>query len=378
MRLINNRRGSALVFSVGAVAAAGAIIAVVLSRGSGDLMDALTQKNLQNARERGEKALALGGYFVAVNLVVCREDGWKGLTRKCRWAGELYMSPKVEMATYKLQDASGDETTLKFLAGVEREGASATPVKLSFDLKSNSNIISFTGLVSAKAQPVDKDTFFVFVTAEVEYPNSKGDIKTVTLTSVLRRPMGTPALKMPASPQCSAVCNSSNSENPYGECRGPQAVREADLTAGNINVTNLGPGPLYKITYKKRVTYDPDFFPGKPPQESYVDMLGQNEILMPGSTIQFVDTYPCVQPEVITTSVSDSVGCRGCSGSSSYQITNQHKEDAATVQYDFNLARLPGDLEPAKLARTLSTAVGSVQQDVTEITNVTISYYPTH
>lgn len=382
MRIIKNERGSALVLTAGGLAAAGALIAVVLSQGLGNLLDSVTQKNLQGAQERAEKALALGGYFVANNLVLCRENGWRGLTNKCRWAGELFMDPQIPPSKYKLGSVIENESILTYPVDIDPEAASTAPVKLSFDLRNNAKIISFTGQVSSAAQPVDKDQLFVFVAAEADYLDSKGGNKTLKITSVLRRPLGTPSLKLPESPQCAAVCVASNSEGPYGECRGPQAVPALSETSASISVTNFGPGPLYGITYKKVVEYDPDYFPNTASEISSINLMSTDEVLMPGRTISYVDNYPCVQPKSISRTSSSSVGCsrfwRTCGVSGTSTTINVHQEDVARVRYDFDMQNLARNLEPAKLARVVSSVMGEVEQQVTEVTNVTITYIPTH
>lgn len=384
MRLLQNNQGQALLMILSAVAITGALLAAVLSSGSNRLLDSLTQKNKQDARERAEKAISLGGYLVANNFILCRKGGWRGLVQKCRWGGQLFMSENIAASVYKLELQEPEKGRLIFAADIDPQGVSNKPVKLSFYLESDGLIKTLVGDVSPEARSVDKDNQYVYLEAQADYLDSKGRSKTFNLTQVIRRPLGTPGIKLPNSPQCPAVCVASISEGPNPECRGPQEVPQQGQAAADIQVTNYGPGPIYSLKYNKTISFDPDYFPGRAPEISTIDMMTNDEVLMPGNSVTFSDSYPCVQPvsTTVTTSSSTTQRCWGCRGTGSTQqiSMSQHEEDVATVSYDFPLDALGESLEPPRLARRLATVLGDVNQEVTvtQINNVTITYIPSH
>lgn len=369
-------RGSALVMVTGGLAVASALLAIVISQGQGQLQDSLSNRNRQRAQEQGEQAMALGAYLVSSNFILCREQGWKGLDRLCRWGG-VFVSPNVAIDTYGLSEPETETSTLTYISNEQK-------ARLSFNLMDSSRVKNLVGSVSEAAEPVDKDDYFIFMTAQVDYLDAAGKTNSVELTGAIRRPLGTPAIELPDSPQCPAVCEASDAENPYPECRSAQATPEKGEASGEITVTNYGPGPLYRLRYKKIVSYDPDYFPGHEPNPeiSTFNAMPSDEVLMPGQSIVVSDSYPCVQPKSIVKNVSSSVNCSRvfgtCGASGTTTSINVHEEEVADVRYDFDFRNLAENIEPAKLARMIGSVSGDVDQKITETTNVTITYIPTH
>lgn len=397
MRTLMSTRGQAVVVLSAGLALAGAFMAIVLNRGSAQLGDAVSEKSRQNARETAEKAVALGGFLVANNLVLCREDGWSGLSRKCRWGGDL-VSPAVDKSVYYLEQQEGSDQPLTFNAKIDFEvdplkaaggvklSDSKSPVKISFDLINDSKIKNLVGEVSASAKPVDQDHYFVAITAQVPYLDVKGNQNNFDKTSLLRRPMGTPFLGLPESPQCPAVCSTAVSEGPHPECRGPQDVADGNVGSVFITVTNYGPGPIYRLNYKKTVAYDKQYFPDLKPVVSTVNAMATQEVLMPGQSMSVSDVFPCVKPKTITKTVVENETCsrrrHTCPANLNPVSTSisSHQEEVGDVRYDFDLTKLSESLEPARLARRIDKreVEGDIDQAVTEKTTVKIHYIPTH
>jgi hypothetical protein len=418
------------------MAAVGAAAAFFLSRGQTQLMDSISLRNKELASLRAQQAMALGSFLLTNSLILCREDGWKGLGTKCRWGGTFLQTTNFEKKNpkealqkepdritpedYKLSNSTDNSNLLTFTATIpslycdpwrkagegckrsdtnsadpnDSSSSSLKQITLAFDLIDGSKIESIVGTTSQASKAVDKDKMFVLMTPVAKYLDSATQEQSVFLSGAIRRPLGTPRLKLPASPACVAVCEASIGESPSAECRGPQEVPEMGETVGSVIVTNDGPGPLYQLKFKKIISYDPDYYPNKPDDVSTFNALATDEVIMPGRSISVGDSYPCVKPKMVSKDVSLSGTCsrrRGTCppGNTATSTTiNKHQEPIARVRYDFDLDDLNTNLEPAKVAVDLSASdpdrdgvisqTDTLTQTVTEKTTVTIKYIATH
>jgi hypothetical protein len=145
----------------------------------------------------------------------------------------------------------------------------------------------------------------VLAEASTEYRDARGDMKTLSTSGGIRRPLGTPLLDLWTSPICHFSCQSSLVESPTPDCRGPQIVKRSDEGAPTqLRLNNLGPGAIVDLAYHRVVLYDRLFYPSLAgqPQTSRVPMLDGKDILMPGESVQITDTFHCRTPEVFQVS----------------------------------------------------------------------------
>lgn len=344
---------------VGAIAIAGvlAVVSVGLFRTISTKQKIVANEiERYKAEEGARKAVALGSYMVAVNLVGCREGGWvdnKG--NKCRWMGNFF-NPGIERSSYSLtmEEVSGDSLSyvindLPLSDGKKIKG------ELRFRLvewaePSNGMVGKYLPAIGFEQSKADDDRWMILVEAEIPLK----DFKAVAAVGV-RRPLGIPSLRMMEDPgACTAQCISGTSQNPDPECRGPQEIPEETTSQGTYQIVNNGPGSLYNLTFEKQVNFLPEFFPSRARDKklrevSTFNVIQQDataaseQVMVPlGSVLNRVDSFPCVPPQI-------RAGGRRRGGGLSV-----HQEAFATANYNLSVA----PWNPKFLGRTEGSVPG--------------------
>lgn len=263
-----------------------------------------------------KKALSLAGYFVAHNLVLCREGGWKELGRdvKCRWGGTFH-NPPVDQNKFGIKSVNIEDRTLVLTLSNTSEDKSYN-TKLSFTLANWSEDASFRGIVGEIPTwnaIVDDDRFVVFMSAVTKIAGT--DYEAASHGAV-RRPIATPNLiiaNTTGRESCVFDCISGSVLNPYPECRGPLGVPPGgNTTPFTVRVTNLGPGAVYKLKYERTTAYEKTAYPNKPDEVAMVDVLPFDEVLMPGGEVLTDLQKKCFAPirryTTETRTVTDTTG----------------------------------------------------------------------
>lgn len=177
------------------------------------------------------------------------------------------------------------------------------------------------GVESIAQSAADDDHFAVLIKAEAVYnrvyqftnvEGSEDKKKSIKKDEVIeryfaiRRPIAVPKIDI-NTPSCKTACDSSLSSNNNPECRGPMGfdnIREVELTG---RVTNLGPGVLYNLKLEKSIEYDKKLYPNRQnPTPVSVAVMGDRDYLLPGETVEWVDSIQC---EVFKTTVNETIRC---------------------------------------------------------------------
>lgn len=228
-----------------------------------------------------------------------------------------------------------DVDTVKLIdSALDSEQKEVEPVrgKLSFRLYDFSfandslGIADRIGVESVTQSAADDDYYAVLIKAEAVYNRvfawKKKDAEDDSVDAekekavkkeekleryfALRRPIAIPKVDI-NTPSCKTACDSSLSINNNPECRGPMGfdnIREVELTG---RVTNLGPGVLYNLKLEKSIEYDKKLYPNRQnPETVSVSVMGDRDYLLPGETVEWVDSIQC---EVFKTTVNETIRC---------------------------------------------------------------------
>lgn len=269
----------------------------------------------QDARLANQRALALGQFLVANNLILCRQEGWRSNTdrrQKCRWGGNL-SNAKITAAKYKLEKPRVVDGKLAFdsLMAIDNTNqVSVIRTELSFDLVDwSADALSrdMIGFIPNENSILDDDRFIVVINAKTLFRTPSGTQRTARLASGLRRPLPTPSIEIVGQPICAYACQSGTTENAASECRGPVEQPKIAPAPLDVRIRNLGPGAVYRLAYQRETTYLPAYaqFFGKPPVQAptvYDALAAVNrDVILPGEDIPLSkDNVNCPNPGLIT------------------------------------------------------------------------------
>jgi len=206
--------------------------------------------------------------------------------------------------------------------GVNQENIEPVRGKISFKLYDFSagndtlGIAERIGVESLSQTVADGDHFAVLIKAEATYnrifkQNDSGE-KEIKKDEVIeryfaiRRPLAMPRIEINQA-VCKSGCDSSLSINNNPECRGSQAfdnIGEVKLTG---TLYNPGPGTIYALAVEKNIKYDKKLHPNKvDPDAQSIDLLGDKDYLLPGESVEWVDSIVC---ETFKTTVNQTIRC---------------------------------------------------------------------
>lgn len=251
-----------------------------------------------------QKALGLGGYFVAHNLVLCREDGWRDLAEgvKCRWGGG-YHNPRIGESKYNIKsiEYENGDLVLSILNSEKNQKSYITKLKVNLvDWSKQASFRPMVGEIPVWNALSDDDKFMVLMTASTDLQIAEGKNKTVTKSGAIRRPIGTPNVQIQYNTgreSCIFECEAGSTLSPNPECRGPLGVPKAGGSATlGVRISNLGPGALYKLKYERTTTFNQDIYPGRAPETTLVDAMGKQEVFMPGERLDTEIERKCYNP----------------------------------------------------------------------------------
>ncbi|WP_374073622.1 hypothetical protein [Bdellovibrio bacteriovorus] len=306
-----------------------------------------------------QKALGLGGYLVAHNLILCREDGWRDLDSevKCRWGGG-YHSPRIEQSKYNISDVDYEDGSLvlSILNSEPDKRSYTTKLKVNLvDWSKQSSFRSMVGEIPVWNALADDDRFMVVMTASTDFFVSDQQKKTVSKSGALRRPIGTPNVQILSNTgkeSCIFECEAGNVHSKNPECRGPLGVPESGGNAMiGVRISNLGPGAIYKLKYERTTTYDQTTYPGRTPDVVLVDVMGQQEVFMPGEKLDSEIERKCYNPirtfqtqttsQVATGTQATTTTSTSVTVASSFRPLSSEKFDISVSRFDPNQALDP-------------------------------------
>lgn len=357
-----------------------------------------------------QKALGLGGYFVAHNLVLCREDGWEdlGSNKKCRWGGG-YHTPRIPESKYNIKSVRHEDDVLVLVVENKDDNKKVYTTELKMDLVDWSKQSSFRSLVGEIPfinSLSDDDRFMVVMTAVTQFMGTDGRAKEVSKSGAIRRPIGTPDVQVISNTgreSCIFECEAGSVLTNNPECRGPLGAPQDGASAMiGVRITNLGPGAIYKLKYERTTTYNSEIYPNREKDVMLVDAMGKQEVFMPGEKLNAEVERKCYSPVRVfqTQRVSREVEGDSASSSTSTSVTvassfkslSYEKFDISVSRYSPMEATKPqfrntynpyvastfvknptlSVIEPKRLGVQLpEIEVTSPQESVTETTTVT-------
>ncbi len=226
-------------------------------------------------------AFTLGGYLVANNLILCRENGWESSKKLCKWNNDQQISLS-EFALTNPTYSKVDGRNIMTFTGTLPSSIGKHKYKIKFDLvnwkdykhfigdipnaicrnKDNLEIIP-EGRCSDKQQYQCKDAKENDISNSVcEYISSMDEDYYIVLMSVtpvrkdaqtvhagIRRPLAHITVQTEGNPNCKLTCTSSITAYRYPECRGEfQPPTSKDYAVVRIKIFNHGPGTLYSLS----------------------------------------------------------------------------------------------------------------------------------
>ena len=291
--------------------------------------------------------VTLGGYLVANNLILCREEGWDGDSNLlCKWNEETeeeYHFSKFNLKN-KTTKTVGNKTLLSFTGTINEEVLSARIAKsftIDFDLvnwkdtdiqgligtmpdslcrdKTTLQVISGTcpshppaPNISCKdssnqdisnseceyISPVDRDYYIVLISVKPVETSQAGDtVKTVY--AGIRRPLAHIKVTVVEQAKCGLICASAVANQVYPECRGEfQPPTGEEYSSVKMQVLNQGPGALYSLSLLKQnipLNQNREPIPDSTHYTVTDDVLkrASAQVLLPGKSIVFQDTVHC-------------------------------------------------------------------------------------
>jgi len=248
-----------------------------------------------------EKISRVAGYLIASNLIVCKQGVWStnNPAKTCAWNevnnGKLYKPEKFGLVEDSLTSKNYKKFIIENNTMFSKEEAgilSDSESTLLFKLKHESEISTDLGSSSIGANN-DSDKYFVEVVGNLSYKEN-GKVKSKEFTSLYRRPIAVPDVKLVGDSACSERCIVSRSENPNPECRSEFFLDDKTPLQVNVEIHNLGPGPIYGTTFHRNVDYISGAVVKAAPSSNNKDVaLSVGDYILSGETKSVSDEVTC-------------------------------------------------------------------------------------
>lgn len=349
MRMVLNRRGLGVLPMVLGLSVASVITATIISQMSLDAFRKAAagysewETNLAN-----QKALSIGAFLVAHNMILCREGGWvenANRDQKCRWGGARLTKP-VEPSAFDITSQRYNEKNEYELNLVNRnpEGGKIDTrltvklVKWSDD-ESLRNIVGEIPLHSAFS---DDDEFMVLMTASSDLQLGEDKRKTITKLGAIRRPMPTPNLQVITTGRetCIFECASGGTLTPNPECRGALLAPDGGDTEVSVRIKNLGPGALFGLKYERITSFSQDSFPGRANESDEVNVMGDSEAFLPGEVYDAKLVRKCYTPTAVRNTASvDQITARDANGNVTNVVVTSSLRNLSRESFDLSVSK---------------------------------------
>ncbi len=370
----NNKGAGAIIMALVVLGIVGG--SIVYKMNLGDISTKITAETIKdvNARIEAQKILAQAGFYIANNIILCKQSNSGSL---CSFNKNHPAIAKIAVEDLKQYSFLGHQKGDKF----DWRKANVNPYNYKGD-------ISFT-LIDSRNDPkinitetkADKDPYFVKVTLKLKVPISKSSNRTKEILSEIayRRPIAIPDFKVLSS-SCAYQCIASlNTNNPNPPCRGEFKADTASTYAITGKLTNHGPGVLYGVSLFRSAKYM-----GETKVDTGLVSVLENGILMPNNTIEWSDKIKCKTISA-TKTISDNnrnsisnliLPSAIAQNRSTRREVSQHSQAVGDLKYSLGQNSM---LEPNRINEDLSskssTSVGIKAQ---KITNVKLRIIPPH
>lgn len=339
--------------------------AVMLRGGSSTKLAAQEMAKIEVAAE-ANKVLSIAGFLVANNLVTCKEGSWaSGGKANCRYDGAQRQDADLRAEVFGLvnQRNVGNNLVFDVVPRAITEPNSPNQVKnaqLQFELVNADTSPTLKKLIGSQkdiTKSIDRDNYVVIATATIEY-KKEGRTFDAQSAVALKRPIALTRLSLRTAAACAGQCNSSLSQNPFPSCRGPQSVNSEAVVEVLGVTTNLGPGALYDLAYKRSVCTKGDLNAviganGENCTEQQLTASQQSvtvpvsDLLRPDKSVQWADTAPC-QMFVQTTRARTAGNAV------------QHVTEAGRISYQLDATSTKARIEPFRLNEPIDKSTGKL------------------
>ena len=344
MSFIFKRSGSAAII-LSLIVSGSVLSTIFISQKSADWFLSSQSKDVENWEYDfvAQTALAIGGYLVSNNLILCKKAGWEHYDALCKW-NDIQNVDSMSLDKFQLRNpevfvrgVSGERKRLRFEGTIKEEiidnpvsNAGNIKYRIIFDLvdwkeTSIQNLIgeippsvcrdkntmgiqegncpfpeksesckdgSNNDIPDSVCEYIsDNDQDHTIVLISVEVPL---DVPVRTVYAGVRRPLSMPKVEViPPGPVCRLSCASGAAGASLPECRGdfipPTGGNLSDM---KIRITNPGPGAIYSLSLLRKDTLHKDS------SETYKfkgELLEQveKEVLLPGEHIIVQDSVDC-------------------------------------------------------------------------------------
>ena len=399
--LLYKKSGSAAII-LSLIVSASVLSTIFISQKSANWFLSSQSKNIEDWEQGyvAQTAMAIGGYLVSNNLILCKEAGWKNYDAKCKWNDTTPMNLReFDLRGKTVLDVDGTKV-LSFKGVVNKDiidnpqsDAGDIDYRITFDLV-NWRETSVQNLIGEIPQSVCRDTTTLAIregncplpiidkckdsnNADIpnsvcEYISNNDQDYSIVLISVqvpfntptstvyggVRRPLSMPLVVIqPPGPVCRLACSGAIAAS-LPECRGEFIPPSGDnLSDMRIQVNNPGPGAIYALSLLRQDKYLLDDSIRYKNTGELLEDAGK-EVLLPGEHLVFQDYVDCEDSVSYTFSFERiSVGRNpvwlGGSvtlGTSVYRDVNVHAQPFMQISYGlFSL------LEPIGACMALDT-----------------------
>lgn len=334
--LLFKKSGSAAII-LSLIVSASVLSTIFISQESANWFLSAQSQNIEEWENNfvAQTALAIGGYLVSNNLILCKEAGWKNYDANCKWnsqssvnLSEFNLRSKTVLSVDGKKVLSFKGTVSEDVIDNPQSDAGDIDYRVTFDLV-NWRETSVQNVIGAIPQSVCRDSSTMSMRegncplpkvnrckdsnnvnipdSVCEYISDNDQDYTIVLISVqvpyntpvntvyagVRRPLSMPLVYIqPPGPICRLACAGAAATS-LPECRGefipPSGENLSDV---RIRVSNPGPGVVYSLSLLRRDTLLVD---NSVKYKATGELLKQanKEMLLPGEHIIFQDYVDC-------------------------------------------------------------------------------------
>ena len=332
----------------------------------------------------GQTALAVGGYLISNNLILCKEAGWKNSDALCKWNDkDPEMTSSIFFLEEKILTDDNGKSMLSYKGKIEKEiinnlvsDAKDIEYQITFDLVNwkDTNIQNLIGDIPTSAcrdattmqlrtgkcespkEKICKDESDADIPGSVcEYMSNMDQDYTIVLMSITtplektnthqrimyagaRRPLAMPLIMISKEPICRTTCPSNNVATSLPECRGEFVPPNNDNVSDIIvEIINPGPGAVYALSLLRTDKFlVDDYVEYRTTGELLEDH--NKEVLLPNEAFTFQDQINCQDSLKYNFRQSTT---KNQSAAGVYEDINVHIEDFLKLTYGLSSLKEP-------------------------------------
>lgn len=362
MRMILSRRGIGVLPMVLGLSVASVITATIISQMSLESFRKAAagysewETNLAN-----QKALSIGAFLVAHNMILCRQDGWKengNPEQKCRWGGNLLPKP-IEKSSFGIRSEKYDSNN-EYVLSMRNEGPYGDQIDTVLKLKlvkwaDDANLRNIVGEIPIYSAYSDDDEYMVLLTASSDMAVGENNRKTITKMGAIRRPMPTPNIQVITTGRetCLFQCDYGAVLTPNPECRGElKSPASGGNAAVTVRIKNLGPGAMYQLQYERTTEYNRSVV-NRAPKVGYVNAMNQTEVFLPGQTYESELERECYSPIVTNSQTITEVTVGNREDEGTRVVTTTSLRNLSKEYFRIKVAKF--DVEKAQTIENFNT-----------------------